>query len=286
MGNTSSFVKDSNHFINEIKHIKLDQDDILVIFDVKALYTNIPIDEAMDVVHKITDPNTAKLVEICLKPTFFSFKDEIYEQTCGVAMGSPLSPSIANLFMEHFETKAIESSPLKPKLWKRFVDDTYVIWPHGKENLNKFLEHLNSQSNSIKFMMEVEENGCLPFLDILIKRNQDGTISHQVYRKKTHTEHYLHANSHHHPAQKLGVLNTLATRAIRISYHDNFEQEKNHLLNVFKKNGCKRHQGINVFKKVENPINKQHRDDYVSTIHLPYILGTTDKISHILKKTT
>lgn len=56
---------------------------------------------------------------------------EIYEQACGVAMGSPLSPIIANPFMKDFETKALESSRLKPKLWKRFVDDTFVIWPHG-----------------------------------------------------------------------------------------------------------------------------------------------------------
>lgn len=93
-------------------------------------------------------------------------------------MGSPLSPIISNLFMEYFETKAIESSPLKPKVWKRFVDDTYIIWLHGKEKLDTFLNHLNIQSNSIQFKMEVEENGSLPFLDILIKRNQYGSIYH------------------------------------------------------------------------------------------------------------
>lgn len=126
VGNTSSFIKDPNHFINEIKHIKLDQNDILVSFDMKSLYTNIPIGEAMKAIHKIIDPNTAKLVEVCLRSTFSSYKDDIYEQTCSVAMGSPLSPIIANLFMEVFKTKAIEFSPLKPKIWKR-VDNTYII---------------------------------------------------------------------------------------------------------------------------------------------------------------
>lgn len=55
-------------------------------------------------------------------------------------------------------------------------------------------------------------------------------------------------------------------------------------MDVFKKNGYKRHQGIKAFKKVENPMNKHHRDDYTGTVHLPYIRGTTDKISHILRK--
>jgi len=186
--------------------------------------------------------------------------------------------------MEHFKTKAIESSPLKPKLWKIFVDDTYIIWPHGKEKLDNFLKHFNNQSSSIQFTMEMEENESPPFLDILIKRNQDGTISHQVYHKKTHTEHYLHTSSHHHPAQKLGILNTMATRVVCISDQDHFEQENNHLMDVFENNGYRRHQGIKVFKKAENPKNKQPMHEYAGKVNPPYILDTTDKISYILKK--
>ena len=83
-------------------------------------------------------------------------------------MGSPLSPIFANLFMENFEKKAIESYPLKPKLWKRYVDDTNVLWPYGEQELNKFFEHLNIQSVDIKFTMEVEKNGSIPFLDVLV----------------------------------------------------------------------------------------------------------------------
>jgi len=132
--------------------------------------------------------------------------------------------------------------------------------------------------------MEVEENGNLSFLDILIKRNRDGSMSHQVYHKKTHIKHYLHANSHHHPARKLGVLNTLATRVVHISDHDHFEQEKNHLMDIFEKNGYRRCQGIKAFKNAENPKNKQPMDDCVGKVHLPYILGTTNKIAYILKK--
>lgn len=104
--------------------------------------------------------------------------------------------------------------------------------------------------------MEVEENGSFPFLAILIKRNHNGSISHQVYRKKTHTKHYLHANSHHHPTKKLGVLHTLSTKVVHISDHDHFEQEKDHLLEVFEKNRYRRHQGIKAFMKDENPKNK------------------------------
>lgn len=87
--------------------------------------------------------------------------------------------------------------------------------------------------------MEPEENGSIPFLDVLIKRKEDVSLGHKVYRKKTHTENYLHANSHHHPAHKLGVLNTLTTRALRIFDDENLVQEKDHLYRVFKSIGYK-----------------------------------------------
>ena len=85
---------------------------------------------------------------------------------------------------------------------------TFIIWAHGREELVKFVDHLNEQSNYIKFTMEMEESNCLPFLDTLIIRKEDRGISYKVYRKKTHTEQYLHALSHHHPQQNLGVMNT------------------------------------------------------------------------------
>ena len=133
-----------------------------------------------------------------MKSTYFSFQGEIYEQVDGVAMGSPLSPIVANLYMEYLEKKAIDSSTLKPRDWKRYMDDTNIIWPHGRESLDMFLTHLNNHSDHIKFTMETQENNSLPFLDVLLTKKTDGSLSHQVYHKKTHTDRYLHAESHHH----------------------------------------------------------------------------------------
>lgn len=165
-------------------------------------------------------------------------------------MGSPLSLVVANLFMKDFESKALNSSRLLPKLWKRYVDDTNVIWSHGQEELDLFFDHLNNQFSAIKFTKERVVDGFLPFLDILISKNSDDSLSHQVFRKKTHTEQYLHASSHHFPAQKMGVLNSLATRALSISDKKSFEKEKSHLLDVFVENGYSRYMGQKAFQKV------------------------------------
>lgn len=91
-----------------------------------------------------------------------------------------------------------------------------------------------------------------------------------MFRKKTHTEQYLHATSHHFPVQKIVVLNTLATRALRVSDENHMEDEKSHLLEVFEKNKGP-------------PIKKSHYE-YSLNVLLPFIHGTTDKIARVLKR--
>lgn len=114
VGKSSSFVKDSFSFVNELNDVRFKLEDFMVSFDIVSLYANIPIKEAIDVINRIPDPGTTKLVEICLTLTFFSFESDCYEQTCEVAMGSLLSPVVANLFMEDFESRALASARFKP----------------------------------------------------------------------------------------------------------------------------------------------------------------------------
>lgn len=168
-------------------------------------------------------------------------------------MGSPFSLVIANLFMEHFESQSLETTPLKSRCWKRQVDDTFVIWPHSIDKPENFLNHINNLSPHIQFTMRIEQNHSLPFLDVLVSRNKDGFLSHQVYRKKTHTDQYLNARSHHHPSQKLGVLNTLVVIALWISDQNHLEQEQNHLKNALKNNGYSSTQINKAFHKAKHP---------------------------------
>ena len=134
-------------------------------YDVKALFTSMPIQPAMDVIKKrleedgevqkrtsMSVQHIISLLEFCLRSTYFTFQDRLYEQQEGAAMGSPISPIVANLFMEDFEKRAIESSPHPPCFWRRFVDDTFtIIYTAYKES---FLEHLNSIDDHIQFTSE------------------------------------------------------------------------------------------------------------------------------------
>ena len=84
------------------------------------------------------------LLELCLKNTYLIFQGKFYKQTEGAAMGSPISPIIANFYME---TQAISTAPHPPSLWRRFVDDTFVI--SQKAQKDSFISHINSIDEKI-----------------------------------------------------------------------------------------------------------------------------------------
>ncbi|XP_068671074.1 uncharacterized protein [Montipora foliosa] len=104
-------------------------------------------------------------------------------------MGSPVSAVIANLYMESFEQQAITTSAYKPRIWKRYIDDTFTILDRG--NVESFLQHLNNQQPSIRFIMETENDYKLAFLDTAVSREPDGRLNTSLYRKPTHTDQYL-----------------------------------------------------------------------------------------------
>ena len=120
-------VQNTQDFIQQIKDIKLQEDQCMVSFDVKALFTSVPIKPAINTIKKLLeeDPelhkrtslsvkNITRLLEYCLTSTYFIFQGRFFEQQEGAAMGFPLSPIVANLYMEKYENQAINTTPQPP----------------------------------------------------------------------------------------------------------------------------------------------------------------------------
>ena len=93
--------------------------------------------------------NILSLLELCLNSTYFMFRGHFYRQRHGCAMGSPVSPIVADLFMEDFEEYALDFINFAPRTWLRYVDDTFCVIK--KDHVTPFREHLNSINPSIKF---------------------------------------------------------------------------------------------------------------------------------------
>ena len=106
-----------------------------------------------------------QLLLLCTKNVHFTFNEEIYTQKDGVAMGSPLGPVIANIFMSHLEESIVPTLSQKIKFWKRYVDDTIAIIEDSTKDI---LQVLNSFHCNIKFIYEEESNGKIIFLDVLL----------------------------------------------------------------------------------------------------------------------
>ncbi|KAK6178378.1 hypothetical protein SNE40_013173 [Patella caerulea] len=116
--------------------------------------------------------------------------------------------------MTSLEEKALQSSPITPICYYRKVDETFVMLK-VEDDPNCLLQHLNNQHPRIKFTMEKENCGIIPFLDVLVNRN-GSTIQTSIYRKPTHTDQYIHYQSNHPIKVKAATISTLAHRAKEI----------------------------------------------------------------------
>ncbi|XP_059046970.1 uncharacterized protein LOC131842461 [Achroia grisella] len=280
--------QDSRQFVQTLEHIKLNEKEILVSFDVESLFTNVPISECVELVKSKLQENNipdeyAILLEHCLTSGYLVYRNEYYLQVEGVAMGSPVAPVVANLWMEKIDNLAISTTAFPVKLWKRYVDDIFCILEGTETEVMQYLSYLNSIHTKSKFTVEIEKERSLAFLDIKVTVQKDGTLGHTVYRKPTHTDRYLHATSHHHPRHFDSVVSSLVDRAYDLCDKIQIKEELLHVEGVLRNNGY----NIDI-SRWRHKHNKSRRPKSCSVkrqkTFLPYIKGVTDKISRLLSK--
>ena len=164
------------------------------------------------------------MLQICTKEMHFSFIGIIYRQIDGVAMGSPLGPVLANIFMVELEKTLVPQLQDQVALWYRYVDDTFSFIKTGC--VDNVLQVLNSFHESIKFTFEKEGDNSLSFLDVKVIKKSDGSFDTDIHRKQTDTNIYLNWNSFAPKTWKIGTLKGLIRRALTICSTKEFQEKE------------------------------------------------------------
>ena len=295
VGNNERHIRDSRHFVEKLKDLSISDSECMVSFDVKALFTSIPVPEAINAVQRallfnsswrdrtsLSYHNICRLLEFVLTTTYFTFNDKFYQQNFGCAMGSPVSPVVANIYMEDYEEWALMPELITPRIWYRYVDDTFSVIE--RDNVERFHQYLNGVNPHMQFTREMENtNAELPFLDVLVHRTREGGCTTSVYRKPTHTGQFLQWTSHHPLHQKVGVVRTLSRRVEVISGQpSDLKAEKTLLAGalwncdypdwVIKKG----------FKRRADREPPQDEIEHKGFASIPYVKGVSEPISRVL----
>ena len=143
-------IKNSMEFANKIKDLVLEDDEIMISFDVESLFPNIPTDKGLIAMEDwLTDCGVdedkkkvyIEAAKLCVNDSLFQFRGQFYKLLSGTSMGNPVSPLIANLVMSKMET-SLKDQNLLPRWWHRYVDDVFAVVK--KSEVDKILDMLNS----------------------------------------------------------------------------------------------------------------------------------------------
>ena len=137
-------------------------------------------------------------------------------------MGSPLSPILAEVFLNNLEVEYISQNTLfRTHIleWRRYVDDVFVIFKGSIADIDRFVGFLNTIHPNISFTSEVEHNHTLPFLDLNIS-NLNNCLSFEIYRKPTHTDHTIPFSSTHPVQHKLAAFRSMLQRMHKVPMTD------------------------------------------------------------------
>ena len=267
----------------------------MVCIDVTSLYTTISIDQALLIIKDLLEHDDklaartllsprqiVDLLDILLRTTYFKFNGVFFQQRDGAAVGGPTSPIVPEIYMQSLETAAITTADHLPKVWERHVDDVFSIV--RKAYLQELLDHISNLHPQTQFTKEEENNSTLPFVDTLVQRNCDKTISVKIYRKPTHTNQYLKYTSHNPTSAKQSVITALFDRTDNVVSNENDKiEEKHHILAALQQNGYPK-EFIQRTVEKHNRRKEQPRErpeeepKQTKSINLPYIQGVTEQL--------
>nr|XP_028578457.1 uncharacterized protein LOC114593837 [Podarcis muralis] len=207
---TPSYILDTKTFIGHVENTTIPKEASLVTLDVESLYTNVPLPEVRTIIETLLDSRPTReppthflldILDIILDYNFFRYLKQFYLQIKGVAMGSSCAPSIANIYMIHFEKTFIlhDNNPFRSKIIKyyRFIDDLFFVI-QDQDTATQFLQWINDQDPNIRLSGTIHDTS-VNFLDVTVFKDHSQQLKIRPYHKPTDRNSLLHASSFHAP---------------------------------------------------------------------------------------
>ena len=180
-------------------HPPLPDDLVLCTIDAVDLYPNIPHQEGLIANRRALDTrkhktiSTDSLIELggcVLKNNIFEHDKSVFNQLKGTAIGTKMVLPDAIIFMDSLEEDIMSKNFLKPSVWRCHIDDIFMVWKHGEEELQKFLKTLNCNHPTTKFTTEYSR-AKIDFLDVTVMRKRNQLVT-DLYVKPTGTHQYFY----------------------------------------------------------------------------------------------
>jgi len=303
---TNSHIANSFELYNSLSGKIVQDSDILISLDVTSLFTNVPLDLAMDSISerwsyiqrntKISKNEFLIAIKFVLSSTYFTFNNIIYKQTYGTPMGSPLSPVIADIVMQDLETSCLNRINCKLTFYFRYVDDIVMAAPSEKTDL--IFKTFNEYHDRIKFTIEYEESRSISFLDLLLTIS-DNVIQIDWFHKKSFSGRFLSFHSSHPLCHKIGMIYGLVDRAFLLSHPSFHKKNIRYVIELLIENSYPLNfifEKINnrlktlIYNKKSNAINNNEKnmnsldDNNKKIIVFPYIKKISELIAATIDK--
>lgn len=212
--NTRSYIKNSDDAARKIRQIQTHPDTILVALDVHSLYTSIPLNLAINAVksyirnHKLYS-YICKALEIVLYKNYFTFGNRFYKQNVGIAMGTPVAPQVATLYVAYYEERIIfPAMGNYLQFYGRYLDDVFCVFKQDKSDPSAFDRFIGllHEIPGLKWSFETSESKAV-FLDLEIYRSDKSqTYMTRTYQKSLNLYQYPVFQSAHPPGVHSGMI--------------------------------------------------------------------------------
>lgn len=242
--NSQFLIKNSYEFCAFIREQRIPEGYTLISFDVVSLFTCLPQEFLIECIksrwkdiEKFASMSLELFLEgvgLCLNNSYLIYEGNFYLQLSGTPMGAPISSPIALLAMEVIFEKILNIMPFDIPFLKYFVDDSFTAIP--SHLVEETLEIFNSVHPKIQFTYELEKEGKLPFLDLLIIRGENGSIHTDFYQKPLSSNRILNYNSAHSLSLKINTATGLVKRVFNFSSTRNDSEKKNLIFSILQDN--------------------------------------------------